>query len=195
MSIEYVLNGQISHPKEQKTDDNSGIPYAFDFGGSRTRLLEISAQSLSFFREDYTRIKNWLDTYGYFVGMPLDIVYSNSTTIKYLLDFSAPSYKEETGRSITVSVKRFEGTDNFFDNAMGVSFAKLPWQPAIDFKDIDYVVVPEMQFSYFIGLALATFGLAQEFANAIQEIQEGIADVVKAVTPVGIPPSSSFLCN
>ncbi len=192
MSIQYVLNGEISHPKEQRTDDNSGIPYAFDFGGSRTRLLEISAQSLSFFREDYTRIKSWLDTYGYFVGMPLDIVYSNNTTIKYLLDFTAPSFKEETGRSITVSVKRFEGTDNFFDNAMGVSFAKLPWQPANDFNDIDYVVIPEMQFSYFIGLALATFGLAQEFANAVQEIQEGIADVVKAVTPVGIPPAPDW---
>lgn len=192
--IQYILNGQTSNPLNRATDDNSGFQYGFDFGGSRTRLLEVTVQDLTFVREDYTRIRNWLDTQGHFVGMPLDVVYTNNTTIKYLLDFTTPTYREVVGTSFTVSLKRFKGTDNFFDNAMGVSFERLPWQtqPISDFVDVDYVVLPEAQFSYFIGIALATFGLAQEFANAVQEIQESIADLVKAVTPVGIPPAPDW---
>ena len=190
--IKFILDGIECNPVNRATDDNSGFTYGFDFGGSRTKLLEISTQDLIFAREDYTRIKNHKNTKGDFVGMPLDIIYSSTSTVKYLLDFTGPSYRETVGVSYTVPIKRFEGTDNFFDNAMGVSFAKLPWQPLNDFRDIDYVVLPEAQFSYFIGLALATFGLSQEFANAIQEIQEGIADVVKAVTPVGLPPAPDW---
>jgi hypothetical protein len=190
--IKFILDGIEANPVNRATNDNSGFQYGFDFGGSRTRLLEITTQDLVFSREDYTRIKAHKNTKGDFVGMPLDIVYSNNTTIKYLLDFTGASYREEVGRSYTVPIKRFEGIDNFFDNAMGVSFSQLPWQPLNDFRDIDYVVLPEAQFSYFIGLALATFGLAQEFANAVQEIQEGIADVVKAVTPVGLPPAPDW---
>jgi len=186
--IQYILNGQTSEPLNRATNDNSGFQYGFDFGGSRTRLLEVTAQNLTFVREDYTRIRSWLDTQGHFVGMPLDVVYSNNTTIKYLLDFTASGFREEVGRSFTVGIKRFEGTDTFFDNAMGVSFARLPWVPAIDFVDVDYVVLPEAQFSYFIGIALATFALAQELANSIQEIAKGIAELTGASTPVGYPP-------
>jgi hypothetical protein len=190
--IQFILNGQVCNPLNRATDDNSGFVYGFDFSGSRTKLLEIASQDMTFVREDYTRIKAWLDTRGYYVGMPLSIVYSATTTIEYLLDFSASSFREEVGRSYTVPIVRFEGTDNFFDNAMGVSFSKLPWQPSLDFRDIDYVVLPKTQFSYFLGIALATFGLGQEVANAVQEIQEGIADVVKAVTPVGLPPGPDW---
>jgi hypothetical protein len=185
--IKYILDGVVSHPRKQITDDNSGVQYSFDFGGSRTRLLELAVSNLEFVGEDYFRIKNWLNTKGYYLGMPMDIEYSQLDIEKYLLDFSAESFREKEGFSYTVPLRKFEGTDNFFDNAMGVSFARLPWQPA-DFVDIDYVIVPEAQFSYFISLAIATFGLAREFANSIQEIQEGIADVVKASTPVGFPP-------
>lgn len=190
--IQFILDGVASNPKGRKTDDNSGFQYIFDFGGSRTRLLELAVSDLVFEKEDYTRIKNHLATSGYFVGMPMDIVYSNGDTIKYLLNFSAQSFREEEGISITVPLKRLNGVDTFFDNANGVSFARLPWQPAIDFVDVDYVIIPEAQFSYFISLAIATFALAQELANAAQEIAEGIADVVKAVTPVGFPPAPDW---
>lgn len=190
--IQFILDGIPSSPAGRRTDDNSGFQYTFDFGGSRTRLLELSVSDLVFYKEDYTRIKNHLATKGRFVGMPMDIVYSNGDTIKYLLNFSAESYREVEGISITVPLKRFKGTDTFFDNANGVSFARLPWQPAQDFVDVDYVIIPEAQFSYFLSLAIATFALAQELANAVQEIQEGIADVVKAVTPVGVPPAPDW---
>lgn len=190
--IQFILDGLPSSPEGRRTDDNSGFQYTFDFGGSRTRLLELSVSDLTFVTEDYTRIKNYQNTWGRFVGMPMTIVYSNTTSIRYLLNFSAESYREVEGISITVPLKRLNGTDSFFDNANGVSFARLPWVPATDFVDVDYVIIPEEQFSYFISLALATFALAQELGKAAQEIQEGIADVVKAVTPVGIPPAPDW---
>jgi hypothetical protein len=81
--------------------------------------------------------------------------------------------------------------DNFFDNADGLSFGSLNWQPS-DFVNVDYVVIPDYQLSYFISLALGTFALAQELAKSVQEIAEGIADLTKASTPVGFPPAPDW---
>jgi hypothetical protein len=154
------------------------------------RTLELSVNSLDFVREDYDAIKAWKNTYGRFVGMPLDVQYSNGTTVRYLLDFSDEGYTERD-RSCSVKIKRFRGMDNFFDNADGLSFGSLNWQ-ASDFVYVDYVVIPDYQLSYFISLSLATFALAQELAKSIQEVSEAFADLIKATTPVGVPPAPDW---
>jgi hypothetical protein len=179
--IRYFLNGVECNPVNK--DD---VEYIFDFTERRARTLELSVDTLEFVKEDYDAIKTYQSTWGKYVGMPLDIQYSNGTTIQYLLDFSEDSYTERD-RSCSVKLKRYRGSDNFSANADGLSFRAIQWQPS-DFRMIDYVVIPDDQFIYFISLSLATFSLAQELAKSIQEIAEGIADIVKASVPVGVPP-------
>ena len=58
---------------------------------------------------------------------------------------------------------------------------------------VDYVIIPEGQANYFISLMLATFALSQEIAKAVDEIQQSIADLIKASIPVGLPvPAPDF---
>ncbi len=184
--IRYYLNGTECNPANKDS-----VNYIFNFEDRKARTLELSVDTLEFVREDRQAIKSWIETYGYFVGMPLDIKYSNGTIIKYLLDFQDPAFREKE-RSYKVKLKRFKGMDNFFDNADGMSFGLVQWN-ASDFSLVDYVIIPEEQPTYYISLMLATFALSQELAKAIDEIQQSIADIVKASTPVGLPvPAPDF---
>lgn len=182
--IKYILNGSECNPTNRKE-----INYVLDFSARRFRELEISVDTLRFVGEDYDFIKVWRGTFGDYVGIPLEIDYGTQV-IKYMLDLSDPATVFST-RSCSVKLLRYRSTDNFFDRAEGQSFRLLNWQPG-DFRDIDYVIIPDNQFSYLISLSLATFALAQELANAIQEIAEGIADLTKAIVPVGIPPGPDW---
>ncbi len=184
--IRYYLNGTECNPANKDS-----VNYIFNFEDRKARTLELSVDTLEFVREDRQAIKSWIDTYGYFVGMPLDIKYSNGTIIKYLLDFQDPAFREKE-RSYKVKLKRFKGMDNFFDNADGMSFGLVQWN-ANDFSLVDYVIIPEEQPTYYISLMLATFALSQELAKAVDEIQQSIADIIKASVPVGLPvPAPDF---
>ena len=121
--IKYILDGIDCNPKNKEE-----IEYVFDFTDRQIRELEISADSLTFVKEDYDRIKDYIALNGYFVGMPLDIQYSNGSTVKYLLDFSADNFIERD-RSCTVPVIRFKGVDSFFNNIDGMSFGILSRRP------------------------------------------------------------------
>lgn len=184
--IRYFLNGTECNPLNKDS-----VNYVFNFEDRRIRTLELSVDTLEFVREDRQSIKTWIETYGYFVGMPLDIKYSNGTIVKYYLDFQDPSFRESE-RSFKVKLKRFKSIDNFFDNANGMSFGLLQWNQS-DFSLVDYVIIPEEQPTYYISLMLATFALSQELAKSVDEIQQSIADIVKASVPVGLPvPAPDF---
>jgi len=178
--IRYILNGTECNPSNRDE-----IEYVFNFNDRKVRELELSVSSLRFVMQDFEAIQQWRATNGDYLGMPLAIEYSTGLVINYYLDFSDASMRI-TDRSIEVKLIRYQGIDNFYDNAEGLSFGSMAWT-ASDFSYVDYVVIPENQFSYFMSLALATFALAQELGKSIQEIQEGIADVVKASIPVGAP--------
>lgn len=183
--IQYILDGQPCNPVNREE-----INYVLDFSSRRFRELELSVDSLVFVMEDYDRIKVWRNTYGDYVAMPFTITYSNGLNVKYMLDFSDPATSFKT-RSCNVKLLKFRDTDNFFDLAEGASFGIMNWVDS-DFQDIDYVIVPETSFLYFISLSIATFSLAQELANAVQEISEGITDLIKASIPVGFPPAPDW---
>lgn len=184
--IRYYLNGTECNPANKDS-----VNYIFNFEDRKARTLELSVDTLEFVREDRQAIKSWIETYGYFVGMPLDIKYSNGQIIQYLLDFQDPSFREKE-RSYKVKLKRFKGMDNFFDNADGMSFGLVNWN-AGDFSLVDYVIIPEEQPTYYISLMLATFALSQELAKAVDEIQQSISDIIKASVPVGLPvPAPDF---
>ena len=175
--IQYILNGSPCNPTNRKE-----INYILDFSSRRFRSLELSVDSLTFVMEDYDAIKTWRVTYGDYVAMPLTIVYSNGLSVKYMLDFSDESTVFKA-RSCSVKMLKYRDTDNFFDNAEGLSFGVVNWSSS-DFHEIDYVVVPETSFLYFISLSIATFSLAQELAKAVQEISEGVTDLISALPPV-----------
>ena len=178
--IRYYLNGTECNPKNKDS-----VNYVFDFSDRQLRELELSVDTLEFVREDFDAIKQWIDLYGRFVGMPLDIKYSNGTIVKYLLDFADSNFVMQQ-RGCKVKIKRYKSVDNFFDNADGLSFGLIKWNQS-DFREVDYVIIPEQQGSYYISLALATFALAQELYRSIQEIAEAVADLTKALVPVGAP--------
>ena len=184
--IRYFLNGTECNPANKDS-----VNYVFNFEDRRISQLELSVDTLEFVNEDRIAIKSWIETYGYFVGMPLDIKYSNGTIVKYILDFQDPAFKEKE-RSYKVKLKKYKGVDNFFDNADGMAFSLVNWSPS-DFTQVDYVIIPEGQANYFISLMLATFALSQEIAKAVDEIQQSIADLIKASIPVGLPvPAPDF---
>lgn len=175
--IKYYLNGTECNPKNKDT-----VNYVFDFTDRQLRELELSVDTLEFVREDFDAIKQWIALYGHFVGMPLDVKYSNGTIVKYLLDFADPSFTMRE-RSVSVKLKRYQAVDNFFDNADGLSFGLVPWQ-ASDFTMVDYVIIPEQQATYYISLGLATYALAKELIEAGKSIAEGIADLAAVLPPV-----------
>jgi hypothetical protein len=184
--IRYYLNGTECNPLNKDS-----VNYVFNFEDRKISQLELSVDTLEFVNEDRQAIKTWLETYGYFVGMPLDIKYSNGLIVKYILDFQDPAFREKE-RSYKVKLKKYKGIDNFFDNADGMSFGLVNWSPS-DFTAVDYVIIPEEQPTYYISLMLATFALSQELGKAIDEIQQSIADIVKASIPVGLPvPAPDF---
>jgi hypothetical protein len=184
--IRYFLNGTECNPANKDS-----VNYVFNFEDRRISQLELSVDTLEFVNEDRIAIKSWIETYGYFIGMPLDIKYSNGTIVKYILDFQDPAFREKE-RSYKVKLKKYKGVDNFFDNADGMAFNLVNWSPS-DFSKVDYVIIPEGQANYFISLMLATFALSQEIAKAVDEIQQSIADLIKASTPVGLPvPAPDF---
>ena len=180
IDIQFILFGDPCNPTNWKD-----INYVLDFVGTKEKRIELSVDTLAFVSEDYDKIQTFRNTYGDYHGMPFQIVYPSGLIVDYYLDFSDSStvFRE---RSCEIKLKRYKAIDNFFDNADGLSFGIINWS-ASDFKDIDYVVVPETSFLYFISLSIATFSLAQELAKAVQEIAEGIADLTKAAVPVGAP--------
>lgn len=175
--IRYYLNGTECNPKNKDT-----VNYVFDFTDRQLRELELSVDTLEFAREDFDAIKQWLALYGNFVGMPLDIKYSNGLVVKYLLDFADPSFTMRE-RSVSVKLKRHKAVDNFFDNADGLSFGVINWQEP-DFTLVDYVIIPEQQASYYLSLSLATYALTKELIEAVKSISEGIADLAEVLPPV-----------
>ena len=181
-NIRYFLNNLEVNPA------NAGeIQYQFNFGDNRDKQqLELSVSSLIFEREDYTRVQAWRATYGDYVGMPLEIKYTDGTTIKYLLDFTQDLVDKT--RSIECKVVRYKGWDNFFDRAEGLAFqnSKINWVSS-DFKEVDYLIVPEDLVAKFISLAIATFVLAKELAESIVNISEATTVLIKASVPVGGP--------
>lgn len=181
MAINYILDNIVCNPVEKEN-----IGYKFDFTDRLVRELELDVDELTFVREDFKRIKQWISNYGYYVGMPLKIQYDSNNTIDYLLDFS-DNYVNRTN-SCTVKVKRFKGIDNFFDNANGLSFEQVDFLPS-DFVDIDYVIIKPDQLTYFISLGLSTYVLTEALIEAAKQLKETIRDIQKAAIPNGFLPN------
>ena len=185
--IRYILNGEECNPKNRQE-----INYVLSLGKNQDkRTLELDVTSLVFVREDYTRVQTWRNTYGDYMGMPLEINYSDGTIIKYLLDFTDSMVV--TGRSIECKLKRFRGWDMFFKRAEGLAWnnPNLQWIQA-DFRFVDYIIVPEDLVSRFISLLITIFLLAKEIVETTNRIIDNIKQIIDASTPVGGIPGPNY---
>lgn len=181
--IRYYLDGVECNPQNRQE-----ITYNASFGGDN-QLLDIAPSSLTFVREDYERIQAWRSTWGNFLGMPLDIQYSNGKTVKYLIDFT--DAMEVKDRSIIVNLKRFRGWEMFEKRASGLSFnnKKIGWNNG-DFRLVDFVVVETDLASKFISTAIMTAMLAKEIVDSASKLSENIESIIEASTPtLGVPPA------
>lgn len=186
--IRYYLDGTEANPQDARN-----IRFRLDFRDRRISELEMSVENLTFVREDFTLIKNWLDTYGKGVGMPFSVQFTNGQTKEYILDFLDESFRIRD-RSVTCKAILRNGQDNFFKRAEGLTFTntdKLQWNES-DFTEIDYIVVPEAQFSYLISLAIATYSLTQELIEIPDKIVENTRALIEAFTPVGGVPGPNY---
>lgn len=181
----YYLQGQPANPK-----DSDLINYELDFRSKRQKRLNPSVSTVTFVKEDRELIMNHIATYGYSEGMFFDLEIKQGLVIKYELDFTTEAF-EEGDTFITCEFRRLRGSDSFYNLADSISWRIVDFEES-DFNRIDYIVRPPQQALYYISLSLALLSLRKEVANAAKEVQEGIADLVKAATPVGIPPAPDW---
>lgn len=182
--IQYYLNGTLANPLNSRE-----INFVLNFR-DRTSELEMDVQNLVFVREDYSLIKQHLQTFGRGIGLPLDIQFTNGQTKRYFIDFQDTAFTEKD-RSFQCPVKIRKGYDHFFKLAAGFTFTTtnpnntfyINWQPS-DFVDVDYVVIPREQLAYFISLSLATYSLTRELITATLEATKAINELINASTPV-----------
>jgi hypothetical protein len=176
--ITYILDGQIANPANRED-----IRYRIDYT-NRRRIseFEITVENLIFVREDKERIFQHLSNLGRYQGMPLDIVFTNGQTLSYYIDFTDASMTW-TENEVNVKIKRYRANENFFDNADSLSWRLVNFAPS-DFTEIKYFIIPEQQPLYFISLSLAFFSLTQELARAVENLQQGIADLAAVLPPL-----------
>jgi hypothetical protein len=179
--IQYLLDGQVCHPKNRQE-----IKFIIDYSErNRVNEFEISIDNLIFVREDKERIHQYLATYGNKYGMPFAIQFTNGQILSYFIDFTDEATRYNADE-FHAKIKRYRANVNFFDKADGLSWRLMEregfWQDS-DFTNIRYVIIPEQQPLYFITLSLAFFATVQQIAQAVEDIQSGIADLTEAVTP------------
>ena len=186
--IKYILDGEECNPYNKKD-----VQYVFNFGESRDKTrLELDVSSLIFVREDMTRINQWRDTYGDYVGMPFNIEYSDGTVIRYVLDFSQELVVKN--RSIECRPIRYKGWDHFMKRSEGLAFLNpnIGWTNA-DFRMVDYVIVPPDQIGTFLTLSISIYVLSKELAVSIEKIGQNVRALIHATTPATlIPPEPNY---
>lgn len=179
--IQYFLNGKSSSPMERKA-----IQFKTVFDARRFGEFEMVLTNLTFVNEDKIEIEKWISTYGYSVGMPFSVRFSNGAEKPFFLDFRTAEFRIN---SIKVdAVVRFEN-DTFWQKASGLTFSNtnyLEWKES-DFVRINFVVVPPDQIAMLIPLAISTLVIAKEIATNIFNLAENAAAIVKAAVPVGAP--------
>lgn len=81
----------------------------------------------------------------------------------------------------------------FIKNSSGLSFFdnRIKWVSS-DFTEVDYEIVPKDQIAIYITLLTTVLALSMELARSVQQISEGITDIIKASVPVGVPPAPDW---
>lgn len=184
MVTQFYLNGNLANPKNRED-----ITFNVDYSDTRRLVdIDLSTDVLVFVSEDRMAIINWLTQFGFGAGMPVEVQFTPTLTQRYYIDFT-DSFSW-TDNEISVKIKRRNAINNFFDSADGTIWKLVNFQPS-DFREVEYVIVPDVQPLYVISLLGLTLSLQQELAQSIRDISEGIADInqasIPSTTAVGVP--------
>jgi hypothetical protein len=186
--IKYYLNGIECNPKESRN-----IRFSLDFTLRNFNDIRMSVSNIVFVREDKEACLNWINTYGYLVGMPFDVLFSNGVTRKYVLDWTDTSFSI-TDERVTVSAYARGENEAFFPKADGLTFTNsdiLSWSE-YDFVKINYLVITPDIITQLITTSTVTLLIGKEVAESIERTVEGTNAVIKATTPVGVPPAPDW---
>ena len=127
---------------------------------------------------------------GIFEGEPYQIKIGEETNPVYTFD-GYLDFTEETTliglEEISVSLKKYEGSDWLNDVADGFSFAYLYEQGVItssDFVEVPYVINYVPDNMQLIVLSMSLYMMTKELIENIQKLAETVGDVTNAATPV-----------
>ena len=173
--------------------ENGGIGFKTDWTGD-PREVEVNVDSLLIVGSAKKKVEAHIASFGFFAKMPITITFiegNAQATQNYYIDLT-DGFVRNTN-SFEIRIKREKAIDDFFQQADAFSYELLNKQnPITNIFNIPYVIVKDQQTIELIALGLSTYALAKELIQAAKDVQTGIADLIQATVPVGIPPSPNF---
>ncbi len=151
-------------------------------------VLSIDTDTIILPREAKDLILNHVSTQGVFEGIPYRIETSGGVSLEYYVDLTEGTVYRDY--EIEVKIKKRKGSDNFFENADGLSF-ELMNSKGVNFNlvDIPYLIIPDNQAEIGITLAISIYVLTKESIQATKDLVTTSRDFIEAVSPnIGIPP-------
>ncbi len=151
-------------------------------------VLSIDTDTIILPREAKDLILSHVSTQGVFEGIPYRIETSGGVSLEYYVDLTEGTVYRDY--EIEVKIKKRKGSDNFFENADGLSF-ELMNSKGVNFNlvDIPYLIIPDNQAEIGITLAISIYVLTKESIQATKDLVTTSRDFIEAVSPnIGIPP-------
>ena len=149
----------------------------------RQDWLEVDVDRLILPREALPIIQQHLLTYGPFEGIPYKIILNGGEILEYYVDLQEETIYRDF--EIECKIKRRGGKDSFFDRADGTSW-ELMAKKGVQFEsfDIPYVIVIDDPVPALLTLSVTIYSITKDVINQVQEIQEGITDIIDALPPL-----------
>jgi hypothetical protein len=155
---------------------------------NNNNLLSLSPNTLTFVRESNKQIKDWITNWSAAALMPMRLSLQG-VSLDYLLDF--PASLHMTNYEASVTVKRRLSADSFKAQSDALVFSRLSWYKT-DFREVEFQLVDIDKANKNIMLLFMLLFTTQTTISGVLEASKNIQAVVKAATPVGIPPAPDW---
>jgi hypothetical protein len=184
--MKHFLNGIEISPR-----DRNEIAVISDFSGD-PNVLTISTETLVLARDAYDIVKQHIATIGFFEGIPYRIELDGGIVLNFYVDLTENAVFRD--HDCEVSLKKRNGSDNFFENANATSFELIlkkiaDGQTNVNFSTIDvpYIVLNDDHYTQTIMLLVTIYIMTQQTLDAGKQLVESISEVIQASTPsVGV---------
>ena len=176
--INIAVNGQNANIRDI---EQIGFKSTFD---TLIIDLEINVDSIVCVNETRQQILDWINQYGYHVGIPTTITYG-TLSFDYYIDLT--ENPRINSREIEVQIKKRKGSDNFFDLANGTTF-EIQARKGVVFNTIDvpYVIIPDNQLELGLTLSLGIYSMTVATIQAIKDTSFLIAEAAAAISGASI---------
>jgi hypothetical protein len=180
--MKHFLNGIEISPR-----DRNEIAVISDFSGD-PNVLTISTETLVLARDAYDIVKQHIATIGFFEGIPYRIELDGGIVLNFYVDLTENAVFRD--HDCEVSLKKRNGSDNFFENANATSFELIlkkiaDGQTNVNFSTIDvpYIVLNDDHYTQTIMLLVTIYIMTQQTLDAGKQLVESISEVIQAATP------------